>query len=255
MARNIRLVVEYKGTAFAGWQIQEQQPTIQGALTEAIFRVTGEKVSLIGAGRTDAGVHALGQVANFRVEHPLAADRFRDAINYYLPDDIRVRRSDEAEYSFHARFDAVWRRYRYLVASERSALFREYRHELTEPPDPAVLRAAAAMVLGEHDFSAFCVSASRKEDNRCTIYRSSWRVVGPLLIYEIRGNRFLHSMVRSLVGAMLNLADRRPDQNRDNLTLPGFQDIILAPQDRRIRFTAPAHGLYLVTVGYNTRSD
>jgi tRNA pseudouridine38-40 synthase len=253
--RNIRLLIEYKGTNFAGWQIQDKQATVQGALTEAIFRVTGEQVSLIGAGRTDAGVHALGQVANFRIEHQLETTRFRDALNYYLPDDIRVLQSDEAEFSFHARFDAVWRRYRYLVSPHRSALYREYRYEVADLPEPGALQQAAAMVPGEHDFSAFCVTASRKEDNRCTIYRSSWRSVGPLLVYEIRGNRFLHSMVRSLVGAMLNLADSRPDANRDNLTLAAFQDIILAPQDRRIRFTAPAHGLYLVAVGYNTRSD
>ena len=253
--RNIRLKVEYKGTSFAGWQIQEAQPTVQGAITDAILKVTGEQVNLIGAGRTDAGVHALGQVANFRVEHDLAAPRFSDAINYYLPDDIRVVQSEEVDSEFHARFDATWRRYRYVISPQRSALYREYRFEVPALPDPGLLRQAANAIPGEHDFSAFCVVASRKEDNRCTIYRSTWQSIGPLLVYEIRGNRFLHSMVRSLVGAMLNLADSRPDRNRDNLTLTDFQDIIHAPQDRRIRFTAPAHGLYLVAVGYNTRSE
>lgn len=255
IVRNIRLVIEYKGTLFAGWQIQDGQQTVQGAITEAICRVTGQQVNLIGAGRTDSGVHALGQVANFRIEHELEAHRFRDALNYYLPDDIRVVQSDEVDLSFHARFDATWRRYRYLVSPHRSALYREYRNEVANAPDSGLLQQAAEAVIGDHDFSAFCVVASRKEDNRCTIYHSAWRTIGPLLVYEIRGNRFLHSMVRSLVGSMLNLADSRADRNRDNLTLADFQDIIHAPQDRRIRFTAPAHGLYLVAVGYNTRSD
>jgi tRNA pseudouridine38-40 synthase len=116
--------------------------------------------------------------------------------------------------------------------------------------DVGVLREAARAVLGEHDFSPFCVVASRKEDNTCRIERSEWRQVGPLLVYEIRGNRFLHSMIRSLVGAMVNLASHSQDANSRNLTLGRFRDIISAQTDERVVFTAPAHGLYLVSVGY-----
>jgi tRNA pseudouridine38-40 synthase len=248
--RNIKLIVEYDGTAYAGWQIQPDQRTVQGEITRAIDRVTGETVALIGAGRTDAGVHALGQTANFRVVHDLPAERFRDALNYYLDDDIRVRESAEAPLVFHARYDAAWKRYRYLLGSERSALHRHRRWDHLPDLDEGVLREAAAAVAGEHDFAPFCVAASRKEDNRCRIEYARWRRVGPLLIFEIRGNRFLHGMVRSLVGAMVNAATVEPDRNKQNLTLSAFRDIITGNIDTRVAFTAPARGLYLVSVGY-----
>ena len=248
--KNIKLIVEYKGTVFSGWQIQKDQPTVQGELTSAIEKVTGQKVNLIGAGRTDAGVHALGQVANFSITHSLSPERYRDALNYYLPDDIRVKQSKQVPADFHARFSAVFRRYRYVVGLERSALFREYRYEADGTYDLARLKEAASRVLGEHDFTPFCVVSSRQDTNLCTIYNSRWYRIGRLLVYEIRGNRFLHSMVRSLAGAMLNLADENPDDNPANLTLESFTDILMSPSELRIPFTAPPHGLYLVSVGY-----
>jgi tRNA pseudouridine38-40 synthase len=247
--RNIRLELEYFGLSFAGWQTQKDQVTVQGEVSSAIRETTGQTVNVIGAGRTDAGVHALGQVANFRIEHNLEPERYREALNYHLPDDIRVTRSSEAPMDFHSRFDAKFRRYRYLIGTEPSALFRHYRW-FQEGLDFDQLWAAAVHVIGEHDFSAFCVASSRLDNNTCLIEHSRWRRIGPLLTYEIRGNRFLHSMVRSLVGGMVNLARSRPDRNPDNLTLDSFEDIILDPGDRRVVFTAPAHGLYLVSVGY-----
>jgi tRNA pseudouridine38-40 synthase len=247
--RNIRLTIEYFGPAFSGWQIQKDQTSVQGEITEAIRKTTGEEVNLVGAGRTDAGVHARGQVANFRIDHRLEPERYRDALNFHLPDDIRILEAMEAPFEFHARFDATHRRYRYLISEEPSALYRHFRwHQ--ERLDLALLHQAAELVLGEHDFSPFCVVASRKENNVCQIAHSKWRKVGPLLVYEIRGNRFLHGMVRSLVGAMANLAREKTDRNPENLTLAVFEDMLRAPGDRRVPFTAPAHGLYLVSVGY-----
>ncbi|PWB75458.1 tRNA pseudouridine(38-40) synthase TruA [candidate division GN15 bacterium] len=248
--RNIKLTIEYKGTAFAGWQIQDGPRTVQAEVTEAIRKVTGETVDVVGAGRTDAGVHALGQVANFHITHSLEAGRFREALNYHLPDEIRVKDSREVPEAFHARFDAKYRRYRYLLAREKSAIYRELRWENPIEFDFARLQLAAAMVLGEHDFGPFCVTASLKEDNRCRIDYSRWYNVGPLWVYEIRGNRFLHSMVRSLVGGMVNLATIKADNNMHNLTLERFGSIIAAQCDERVVFTAPACGLYLVQVGY-----
>jgi tRNA pseudouridine38-40 synthase len=251
--RNIRLLIEYKGTSFAGWQVQPGQTTIQGEITQAIKRVTDREVDLIGAGRTDAGVHALGQVANFHINHSLDPGRYRDALNYHLPDNIRIRESGETDPDFHARFSATWRRYRYLLSADRSALYRELRWENPIDLDYSLLQAAARLIAGEHDFAPFCVLVSRKEDNRCTVERSRWYQVGPLLAYEIRGNRFLHSMVRSLVGAMVNLARRSQDNNMQNLTLERFRDIMLGQIEERVVFTAPPQGLYLVAVGYNDR--
>lgn len=248
--RNIRLLIEYKGTSFAGWQVQDGQTTVQGEIEAAICSTTGQKVNVIGAGRTDAGVHALGQVANFKIDHSLEPSRYRDALNYYLPADIRIKHAEEAPERFHARYDATFRRYRYLIAREQSALYRDLRWENPSELDRALLDEAASLVLEEHDFSAFCVVSSRKESNLCSIEHSCWRTIGPLLVYEIRGNRFLHGMVRSLVGSMANLAAVRKDNNMLNLTLASFRDIMEGRGPGRVPFTAPAHGLYLVSVGY-----
>ena len=248
--QNIRLLIEYNGGAYSGWQMQNGEKTIQGEITEAIHLVTGKSVSLLGAGRTDAGVHARGQVANFHIDHTLEPERYRDAINYHLPEGILIRESKEASDKFHSRFDAKSRRYRYLLSRERSALYAGLRWERPEPIDSVVLGEAAKMVSGEHDFSPFCVVSSLKENNRCQIFHSRWRIIGPLLVYEIRGNRFLHSMVRSLVGAMVNLASVRRDRHPRNLTKDSFRDMLSAPAKGRNPFTAPAHGLYLVSVAY-----
>ncbi|MDF1544387.1 MAG: tRNA pseudouridine(38-40) synthase TruA [bacterium] len=248
--RNIKLIIEYEGSNYAGWQIQKEQVTVQGLLTEAVTKITGCEVSITGAGRTDAGVHALGQTANFRIDHRLEPERYAEAMNYYLPDDIRVQSSTEVADSFNSRFDAVWRRYRYLLSSRRTAIFRKLRWERRGELDYGLLRQGADLILGEHDFRPFCVVASQKEDNRCRIYQSRWYRWGDLMVYEIRGNRFLHSMVRSLVGAMVNLARTDQDENPHNLTLARFADILQSGNEERIVFTAPAHGLYLRSVGY-----
>lgn len=248
--RNIKLLVEYRGTAYAGWQIQANQQTIQGELTNAIFQTTGQKVNLIGAGRTDAGVHALGQTANFRINHHIEPEKYKEALNFYLDDDIRVKKSYEVSIDFHSRKHALWKRYRYLIGTERSALFRELRWEIERDLDFSKLKSAAEFIVGEHDFSPFCVVSSRKEDNHCIIHSAKWTLVGPLLVFEIRGNRFLHNMVRILVGSMVNLATIKSDNHRENLTLDRFADILSVPTDKRVVFTAPPQGLYLVTVNY-----
>ncbi len=247
---NIKIVIEYDGTDYAGWQVQDGQPTIQGELVTAIKKTTGIEVNLIGAGRTDAGVHALGQVANFRIDHRLEPERYRDALNYYLQDDIRVKSSEAVDIDFHSRFGASARHYRYVVSPERSAINRNLRLHYPHKIDLSLLKEAGEAVLGTHDFAPFCVVASRKENNECQVVFSKWRQIGPLLVYEVRANRFLHSMVRSLVGAMLNLASVEQDHNRLNLTLDSFTNIINVTTEQRVAFTAPAHGLYLVRVAY-----
>lgn len=248
--QNIKLIIEYDGTDYSGWQIQARQRTVQGELTEAIRKTTGQTVSLTGAGRTDSGVHALGQVANFHIDHTIEPEKYKDALNYYLENDIRVKVSGEVEPDFNARRHALWKRYRYLVGTEKSALYRHLRWEHTVKLEMEKLRAASGLLVGEFDFSPFCVVSSLKEDNRCIIHAARWARVGPLLIFEIRGNRFLHNMVRILVGAMVNLAAVNPDHHRDNLTLDQFADILRAPTVQRVVFTAPPQGLYLVTVKY-----
>lgn len=249
--RNIKLVIEYEGTTFAGWQLQSDEKTIQGEVVGAIKRVTGREVNLIGAGRTDAGVHALGQVANFEIEHDLEARRFAPALNFYLPSEIKVKSSTEVSSDFNARFSAVSKRYRYLIGLSDSALFRNQRWAVRHSVSVSLLKEAAAAIVGEHDFAPFCVVSSLKLDNRCLIHSAVWRQIGDLLIFEIRGNRFLHNMVRILVGAMVNLAGENPDKNKLNLTLDTFKNIILSSETQRVVFTAPPQGLYLVSVQYS----
>jgi len=250
--KNIKLVIEYDGLGFCGWQSQKSGDSVQDEIGRAIFKTTGQTVNLIAAGRTDAGVHALGQVANFKIDHDLEPSRYKAALNFYLPQQVRIKSAVEEELSFHSRYDATFRRYRYLATEcERSALYNGLRWETGEEIDLELLKAAAKLVAGEHDFTSFCVVSSRKEDNRCCIERSDWHRTDPLLVYEIRGNRFLHSMIRSLVGSMINMARLKPDKNKLNLTLAQFENIIKSGTEERMTFTAPAHGLYLVSVGYD----
>jgi len=248
--KNIKLTVEYEGTNYSGWQIQAKQTSIQGELTGAVEKVTGHKVNLVGAGRTDAGVHALGQVANFVIEHRLEPERYKDALNFYLLDDIRVKFSEEVPLSFDARKDARSKRYRYLIGLEKSALYRHRRWEVTESLFIDKLKQASEIIIGEHDFAPFCVVSSRKQNNNCFIYSAHWRKIGRLLVFEINGNRFLHNMVRALVGTMVNIATEKPDRNKQNLTLEQFGDIIQSSTEERVGFTAPPQGLYLVSVYY-----
>lgn len=248
--KNIKLTVEYEGTNYSGWQIQAKQTSIQGELTGAVEKVTGQKVNLVGAGRTDAGVHALGQVANFVIEHQLEPERYKDALNFYLSDDIRVKFSEEVPLSFNARKNARSKRYRYLIGLEKSALYRHWRWEVTESLLFDKLKQASGIIVGEHDFAPFCVVSSRKQNNNCVIYSAHWRKIGQLLVFEINGNRFLHNMVRALVGTMVNIAAEKPDRNKQNLTLEQFEDIIQSSTEERVGFTAPPQGLYLVSVYY-----
>lgn len=247
--QNIKLTIEYRGTAFSGWQYQDDARTIQAEIEEAIFKTTNQKVNLLAAGRTDAGVHALGQVANFKIDHHIEPTQYKDALNYYLDDDILIKNSEQVHADFHARFDAKSKRYRYIVSPERSAIYRDLRWQIPEVEFP-ILQKAAALIVGDHDFSPFCVVSSRKENNHCQIDYSRWFRYGELIVYEVRGNRFLHSMIRSLVGAMVNLAQTSSDRNKDNLTLADFKNIIEAQTEDRVKFTAPARGLYLVSVQY-----
>ncbi|HEX2897589.1 MAG TPA: tRNA pseudouridine(38-40) synthase TruA [candidate division Zixibacteria bacterium] len=249
-SKNIKLVIEYAGTNYSGWQSQDGPNTIQDEIQRAIFKVTGIETNLTAAGRTDAGVHALGQVANFHIEHRLEPERYEDAINSYLAEDILIKSSTEVSLEFNSRKSAIFRRYRYLMSPEKSSIYRYLRWHQPHPVVIEKLKEAAALVSGEHDFSSFCVTSSLKENNRCQIEFSRWFKYGPLLIYEIRGNRFLHGMVRSLVGSMINLSLENQDKNSRNLTLSDFKNMLSSQSKDRAVFTAPPHGLYLVGVGY-----
>lgn len=242
-SKNIKLIVEYDGSAYAGWQFQPRQRTIQGELEAAIKRLTGKKVTLYGAGRTDAGVHARGQVANFTITHTLPAGKYRQGLNFYLPDDIVISEAAAVPADFHSRYDAIYRRYEYLIGRRRTALDAGRQWEFETDLDIGLLNAAADYIMGDRDFTTCCVVSSQKENNRCTVFVSRWTREGDFLRYDIAADRFVHNMIRSLVGLMV-------DVGRRAITMKTFKDIFHSGDHTAIRRVAPARGLCLVAVEY-----
>lgn len=247
-SRCVQLVLQYDGARFAGWQRQPDERTVQGVLEDALLRLCQAPVSVLGAGRTDAGVHARGQAAGVRVPEKWSPAALRRAMNAVLPDDVWVKQAFEMHDKFHARYDATARTYRYLVGTDEEAEspFRRNR-ELTwrRPIDRAALAAAAAAFTGDHSFRAFAIKGTAPEgdDHHCIVYESAWSDRPGGLEFHVRANRFLHHMVRFLVGTMLDIAAGRRD--------PGVVTALLRAGDNHDASPpAPAHALYLERVEY-----
>jgi len=249
--RTLKIILAYDGTDFSGWQIQPSAETIQGALATAIGRVTGEKVLPQGSGRTDAGVHALGQVASFAVESPIPTGNLLIALNDVLPPSIRILDVREVEPDFHARKSAHAKTYRYRIyrGDICPPFLARYVWHHPYPLDEDAMADAGRLVVGEHDFTSFAaVDPERgREDeavsNIRNIFCSSWGREGEELIYTVRGNGFLHHMVRNLVGTFVLVGKRslRPED---------ISRILAAKNRSAAGPTAPANGLYLVNVEY-----
>ena len=240
-----RLVVQYRSDGYSGWQVQKNRPTIAGTIEAALSRITAETVSIVGAGRTDAGVHALGQVAHFRLSRSRPADRLLKSLNGVLPSEIRVLRLSVASDAFHAQKDAKRKRYVYRVYNGPVlSPFLEGRvNQVYRPLSPEAMQQAADLIVGTHDFTGFTASASRVKNRIRTVYVSCWQRRGRHFSYRIEGNGFLHHMVRNVVGTMLQIGHgQRPAS--DMIT-------ILESRDRRLAGpTAPPHGLFLARVWY-----
>jgi tRNA pseudouridine38-40 synthase len=243
MNRNIKLKIEYNGAGYSGWQYQPKQKTVQGEIERAIKRVISKKTTLYAAGRTDAGVHALGQIANFKTESKLTPSKLQDALNFYLPNDILIASASEVPIGFHSRYDAIYRRYRYDISGERSAFDNDKSWMLRGSLKRTALEKAADYIIGDHDFASFCVLSSLKENNHCLIYKSRWKSSEGHLSYEITADRFLHTMIRSLVGLMIDFA-------RGAITFKRFKEIFYGGDHSALPRVAPARGLCLVEVGY-----
>lgn len=247
--RTFRTTLEYEGTRYAGWQRQPRDATVQQVLEEAIRTITGESVSVAGSGRTDAGVHALGQVASFRVATSMEPERLKRALNAVLPEDVAVLEIEEAPEEFHARFTAHRKLYRYEILNhpQRRVLHRERRQREARPLDVEAMRKAAASLVGRHDFAAFTCSGSNPGSTVRTLDRLDVVREGEIVAVEAEGGGFLYKMVRTIVGTLLEVGrGERP---------PGSMSDVLAGRDRtRAGPSAPARGLTLVSVTY-TRMD
>jgi tRNA pseudouridine38-40 synthase len=247
--RNLKLVLAYDGTDFFGWQVQPEAATVQGALASAIGRVTGEKVVPQGSGRTDAGVHALGQVATFVTQSPIPPENLVGALNDVLPPTIRVLEAAEAPAEFHARKSARAKTYRFRMYRRAICppFLARYVWHYPYPLDEDRMQEVAGRIVGEHDFTSFAAvdpERGREEtSNVRQIFSSSWERQDEEFVYTVRGNGFLHHMVRNLVGTFLMAG-------KGTLKASDFTRILEARSRSTAGATAPASGLCLVSVEY-----
>jgi len=244
----VQLVLQYNGAHFAGWQRQPDERTVQGVLEDAMKRLCGTRIAVLGAGRTDAGVHAVGQAAGVIVPIKWTHDSLKRALNAVLPKDVRVAESHEMKPGFHARYSATSRSYRYLVGTDDDAEspFRVDR-ELAwrRPVELSILRELAAVIVGDKSFRGFAVkgTAPESDDHRCIVLHSEWVERTGGLTFMITANRFLHHMVRFLVGTMLDVASGRRSKEIVGQLLESEDNHDVSPP-------APPHGLYLERVEY-----
>ncbi len=243
--RSIMLVLEYDGTRYAGFQRQSNAITVQAELESAIHRLTGEDVRVTAAGRTDAGVHAVGQVVGFTTRSRLSIVDMQRALNALLPLDIAVRDMRLVDADFHARFSAVRRTYRYTVLNTpvRSPLLRRTTCHVSAPLNVAAMHEAAQALVGQHDFAAFGGPMRRGGSTVRTVYRVTCRREGDLVLVEIEANAYLSRMVRHIVGTLLAVG-------RGALSTADVAAILAAKDRRRAPNAAPAQGLCLVDIGY-----
>ena len=244
--QRIALVVQYAGTHLYGWQRQSRGRTVQSEIESAIAQVIGQPVVIYGAGRTDSGVHAAAQVAHFDNPSVIPAERWAAILNSRLPDDIVIRASAEVPERWHARFSALYRRYRYTIyTAKRPNLFvRPYCwHYYHEPLELARMQAAVAPLLGKHHLAAFHRSDSGRSHSWVDVQDVGCHQSGEFIQIEIQANGFLYGMVRLLVGMLVQVGN-------GDLTVAQFTDIWQTEQRDRVRHSAPAKGLCLLRVGY-----
>ena len=244
--RTLKITLAYDGTRFVGWQRQADGQSIQGLLEDALARFEGGPVTIHGAGRTDAGVHALGQVASARVTFIHDASTLTRALNAHLPADVRVMLVEDAEEGFHARFNASAKTYRYQIRNTAVAdpFDRTFTWHLPEPLSLDPMARAAALLVGTHDFDAFRSAGSEVSSSVRTVTRSEWRNNAGLLTYEISGDGFLRHMVRAIVGTLVEIG--RGWRQLDEITA-----LLTGGTRAQAGATAPPHGLFLVSVDYD----
>ena len=251
MTRHVKLTVSYDGTDFFGWQWQSGMRTVQQVIEEAIYAVTQETLRVTAAGRTDTGVHALGQVVSFPTESPLSNEVLRRALNANLPADVCVLDVESARDGFHAIDDSTGKRYRYLIQDgrHRDIFSRRYAWRVWRPLNASLMHAAAQGLLGEHDFGSFQNVGSPRVSTVRTVrdiqVQRHSLLDGERIVIEVEANGFLYNMVRNIVGTLVEVG-------KGNQSVEWARDV-LETRDRRVAgMCAPAHGLYLLKVFYQS---
>lgn len=243
--RNIKLTIEYHGKDFNGWQKQPNQLNIQGEIERAIENITGETIELIGSGRTDAGVHALGQVANFKTTSNISIDKFAAAINSKLKKSIRVKKAEEVGERFHSRYCAHFKKYRYVIncSFTGTAIYRELEYQFPMELDVEKMKKAAKYFEGEHDFAAFKASGTSGKNSVRKIFKAEVLEREDKIWIELTGSGFLYNMVRIIAGTLLEvgIGKIKPEE---------IPEIIKSKDRKQAGKTLPAVGLYLVEVKY-----
>lgn len=244
--KNYKLLVAYDGSRYYGWQRQPGQSTIQGKLESVLSLMCGRETEVIGAGRTDGGVHAEGMAANVNLETELSPEGIRDYLNRYLPDDIAVLEVREASPRFHARYNAIGKTYRYTCfdGSVKPVFDRKYYTRLEEEPDVERMRQAAVVLCGEHDFKNFCVNPRMKKSTVRRVDDITIERDGGYIRFTVRGSGFLQNMVRIMVGTLLEVGYGR-------MTAEQVKAALENPERQKAGPTAPAQGLCLVKVDYD----
>jgi len=242
--RNIKIVVEYDGTEFVGWQRQANGRSVQQEIETILRMLTDEAVTITGAGRTDAGVHARGQTANFKIESSISANDLQRALNGLLSDEVIVHSAEEVPENFSARYSARQRFYRYFISRTPTAIDRKFCWQLFYPLNIELMNEASRIISQTKDFQSFCKVNSGVDNYLCTIVEAKWTARSSReLIFSIRSNRFLHGMVRALVGTIV-------DVGREHISIEAFKEIINARDRRKAGMAAPPQGLFLEEVVY-----
>ncbi|HKE62851.1 MAG TPA: tRNA pseudouridine(38-40) synthase TruA [Nitrospira sp.] len=246
----VKLVLEYDGSRYAGWQRQPDQPTIQEAVETALFQLTQQTVTVVGAGRTDSGVHALGQVASFCIDRDWTPHEWTRGFNARLPEDIAVRSAAIMPDAFHARYAARGKLYEYRILNrpERPAVERGYFWHVYKPLDPEAMGQAAAFLVGSHNFTSFEGTLTDNEDPICQLQQLSLTQQGDLISIQAYADRFLKHMVRSIVGTLVEVGHGKR-------TPESLSDVLMAKDRTAAGRTAPAHGLFLIRVDYDSSSE
>ncbi|NIT13107.1 MAG: tRNA pseudouridine(38-40) synthase TruA [Candidatus Dadabacteria bacterium] len=245
--RNIKLTIEYDGTEYHGWQRQPGMKTVQQIIEDAIEQITNEKSTLIGSGRTDSGVHALEQVANFKTSSKINADRITKALNSVLPQDIVIIRSEQVDLTFHSQYDSIGKTYIYRILNRPSpsALNTKRLWHIPYEMNINAMKDASEHLVGEHDFKVFSKTGSSVKTTVRRVFNVSLNQVdNDIIEFTIKANGFLKGMVRLIVGTLVNVG-------KDKMTVGEFRQVISEGQKHRCIKSAPPHGLYLEKVEYS----